>query len=196
MPKLIDHSARKREIAAAAWRVVVRRGVRGLSVRNVAQEAGLATASLRRAFPTQQSLVAYCMELIEERVRERITATPHQACFRDLVELHLREFLPLDRERRTEMEVFLVLGAAALSDPALRRVYDRVNDGLAEACRAYVRGLVDTHEAPGDTDVVREAAHLHALIDGLALHLVQQPADADPSWATRVLGAHLDRLLR
>lgn len=196
MPKLIDHAERKHEIAAAAWRVVVRDGMRGLSVRNVAQEAGLATGSLRRAFPAQHSLIAYCMELVEERIRERITAVPPQARVRDLAELHLRELLPLDTDRRTEMEVFLVLGAAALSDPALRPVYDHVNDELAELCRTHIQGLVDAHEAPAGTDIAREAAHLHAVVDGLGLHLLRQPPGTDPTWATDVLAAHLDTLTR
>lgn len=81
---------------------------------------------------------------------------PHQARFRDLVELHLRQPLPLDEERRTEMAVFLVIGAAALSDPAVRPIYHRV--------------------------------------DGLALHLLRQPAHSGTTWATDVLHARLDQL--
>ena len=63
MPKLIDHSQREVEVAEAAWRVLRRDGVTSLSVRNVAAEAGLATGSLRRAFPTQDALLAFSLEL-------------------------------------------------------------------------------------------------------------------------------------
>ncbi|MDF2920421.1 MAG: TetR family transcriptional regulator, partial [Microbacterium sp.] len=48
MPRLIDHDHRNDEIAAAAFRVLARDGVAALSVRRVADEAGIATASLRR----------------------------------------------------------------------------------------------------------------------------------------------------
>jgi AcrR family transcriptional regulator len=194
MPRLIDHADREREVAEAAWRVAVRDGVRGLSVRNVAAEAGLATGSLRRAFPTQHALIGYCLDLVSERVRARMLALPYQPRLRDLVELHLQQVLPLDQQRRTEMEVFVVIGAAALSDPDLRPVYDRANDDLAAACCGYVQGLVDAGEAPAGTDVPLAAASLHALVDGLALHLIRQPPDASTSWATRALGAHLDAL--
>ena len=57
MPKVIDHAAREIAIAEAAWEVLRSRGIRGLSVRNVAAQADLAVGSLRRSFPTQRSLV-------------------------------------------------------------------------------------------------------------------------------------------
>lgn len=56
MPRRIDTEARTAQIAAAALRVLARDGLGGLSVRGVAAEAGIAAASLRRAFPTQHAL--------------------------------------------------------------------------------------------------------------------------------------------
>lgn len=194
MPKLIDHAERERHLAEAAWRVAVRDGIRGLSVRNVAAEAGLATGSLRRSFPTQATLVAYCMELAARHVRDRMLAVPTQRCIRDSVELQLRQVLPIDQQRRTEMAVFLTIGVAALSDDELRPTYDRVNDELSQACRTFVQRLVDAGEVPDDIDVSGTAAHMHALVDGLALHLVREPSGADTSWAIRLLSDYLDTL--
>lgn len=194
MPKLIDHAERERELAEAAWQVARREGIRGLSVRNVAAEAGLATGSLRRSFPTQATLIAYCMELVAERVRGRMLAVSGQSSVRDAVELQLRQILPLDEERRTEMAVFMTIGVAALSDAELRPTYERVNDELATACQTFVQRLVDVGEAAADTDVRVTGAHLHALVDGLALHLLREPSGSDTTWATRVLGGYLDEL--
>ena len=194
MPKLIDHAERERELAEAAWRVAFRDGIRGLSVRNVAAEAGLATGSLRRAFPTQAALVAYCMDLVAERVRNRMLAVADQPSIRAAVELQLQQILPLDEERCTEMAVFMAIGVAALSDAELRPTYDRVNTELAVACRGFVQRLVDAGEAAADIDITRTGAHMHALVDGLALHLLRERSGADTSWATRVLGDYLDEL--
>ena len=54
-------------IAASAVRVLSTRGVGALSVRTVAAEAGLATGSLRRAFPTQDALLVFSLELVSRR---------------------------------------------------------------------------------------------------------------------------------
>lgn len=183
MPKLIDHRERDALIARAAWRVLVRDGVPGFSVRRVAEEARLATASLRRAFPTQASLRAYCLRLVAERVQARIDVVAAEAeDARTLVIVCLEQFLPLDAERRTEMEVYLALGSLALTDPAVRVAYDDAHRGMATAFRT----LLGTVAGDG-VDVDAEAARLHALVDGMAMHLVHGPAGADPGWALEAL---------
>ena len=72
MPRRIDTDARSLAIAGASLRVLERDGLAGLSVRGVADEAGIATASLRRAFPTQHSLREHCFSLIQQRASARI----------------------------------------------------------------------------------------------------------------------------
>ena len=47
MPKVVDHAARREQLAAALWRVVVRDGVEAASLRRVAAEAGWSVGSLR-----------------------------------------------------------------------------------------------------------------------------------------------------
>ncbi|WP_432503139.1 TetR/AcrR family transcriptional regulator [Kineococcus arenarius] len=194
MPKLIDHAAREVQIAEAAWRVAVRDGVRAVSVRSVATEAGLATASLRRAFPTQNALLAYCLELAGRRVRERTAAAAAGLAPREAARAVLRQLLPLDAERRLEMEVFLLIGALALTDADLRPGYDAAHAELAVGCRGIVLALEQVGQARAGLDPDMEAARLHALVDGLALHLLRLPEGEDTAWAEAVLDAHLDSL--
>ena len=194
VPRLIDHAAREVEVAEAAWRVLSTRGVGALSVRTVAAEAGLATGSLRRAFPTQEALLVFSLELVARRVRERIgeldLAAPPPAPQTAV----LRELLPLDDERRLEMEVFLHLGSLALGGGALREVYDTAHRELAEGTARLLRSLVEAGWARPDLDLPVESRRLHALVDGLALHLVRQDPAAPTGWATDVLAAHLHEL--
>ena len=194
VPRLIDHSAREVEVAEAAWRVLSARGVGALSVRTVAAEAGLATGSLRRAFPTQDALLVFSLELVARRVRERIGRLDLSAPAPAPQTAVLLELLPLDAGRRLEMEVFLHLGSLAPGGGALRAVYDTAHRELAEAAREVLGSLVTAGWARADLDLPREARRLHALVDGLALHLVRQDAAAPTAWATDVLTAHLDQL--
>ena len=194
MPKLIDHSAREVEVAEAAWRVLVRDGPTRLSVRNVAAEAGLATGSLRRSFPTQDSLRAFALELVRNRFRRRIESLEPCETVRATISTYLEQMLPLDDDRRVEMEVFLAIGTLALTDPALRPAYDAAHAGLAHLCEAAVGQLVRSGEGYAATDLTMEARRLHALVDGLALHLVRQPPGTPTGWAGDVLEAHLDSL--
>jgi len=188
VPKLIDHGARGIEITEAAWRVLVRDGMRAVSVRNVAAEAGLATASLRRTFPTQADLLAACLMLVGDRVEARMRT--HQSVA-DPVERALAvlgETLPLDDRRRQEMHVYLTLGTAALSDPTLNDAYRAISGDLLALCEFVVDWLVPRLE-PDPRQ--QSAMHLCALVDGLALHTLH---GADPDRTVRTLRAHLRHL--
>lgn len=191
MPKLLDHDERRLEIARAVWRLVRDRGLASVSVRSVAAEAGLATASLRRAFPTQQALLTFCFELVVERAGRRIADLPAKGDARAYAEQVLREVLPLDAERRAEMTVWLVFASAALTDASLAPVFTAGHDALHELCRAVVASLgVDEAAVPF------EAEGLHALVDGLAMHLVTSADRTSVERAETVLARQLDDLVR
>jgi AcrR family transcriptional regulator len=193
MPKLIDKPARERLIGEAAWRVVVRDGITKLSVRHVATEAGIAAGSLRYLFPTQESLRGYVLDLVRQRVLDRITAIERSASTRQTVEDYFSQLLPLDAERRVEMEVFLSVGVLALTDPALQPAYDRAHQDLRAGCFTFLE-LLTTDPNYSGVDPAAETARTHAFIDGLALHLVRQRKDQDTGWASRELSRHLDSL--
>ncbi len=196
MPRLIDHDARHREIAAASLRVLERDGLGALSVRGVADEAGIAAASLRRAFPTQHALREYCLVLIEERVTARIADVRGGAAGRALVEAILAQLLPLDAERRSELVAQIQLGVLALTDVRLRASTTRLNDAVGQACRACL-GILDSAGALGSgRDVNVETDRLHALIDGVALQLVWDVAAGAPDRAAGILARHLDDISR
>lgn len=193
MPKLIDKSARERLIGEAAWRVVVRDGITSLSVRNVALEAGIAAGSLRYVFPTQEVLRVYVLDLVRQRVLDRIVAIEASVSPRQTVENYFSQLLPLDAERRVEMEVFLSVGVLAFTDPALQPAYDRAHQDLRAGCFTFLE-LLTADPSYGGLDPAAETARTHAVIDGLALHLIRQRKDEDTGWASNELSRHLDSL--
>lgn len=140
MPRLIDAEERNAEIARAALRVLENEGMSALSVRNVAAEAGIAPASLRRAFPSQHSLREYCIELIEERATARIASI--KLIGRELVDEVLAQLLPLDGERRMEMIAQTQLGVLSLTDESLRPATARMNEGVERGCRYAIEVLI------------------------------------------------------
>lgn len=188
MPKLVDHDARRAEIADAVWRVVRREGIEGASVRRVAAEAGCSTGSLRHYFATQSELVAFAMELVVQRVTERVAALrPPGPPLRRAI-AYLEETIPLDDERRAEMQVWLAFTARALVDPALQELRDRAHADLRGLCAGVVRALGVTR------DVRAEAERLHALVDGLAMHAVVDPRTTTPRRVRALLRRHLEAL--
>lgn len=192
MPRLIDHDERNRLIAAAAMRVLVEKGLGALSVRNVAAEAGIAAASLRRAFPAQESLRRFCFDAIRQAVAGRIGALEGEGL--PIVLALLREFLPLDDVRRGELIAQLQLGTLALTDDSLRESASELNREVRGVCAAAIAELVRTEVAASTVDVEDEADRLHALLDGLAIHLLWESRSDAEVFAGRILERHLRSL--
>lgn len=193
VPRVLDTDRRRREIGEAALRVLVAEGPGGLSVRKVAAEAGLPPSSLRYVFPSQAAIREQALSLVAERIGERvaeIVADDDTGWARRA----LYEVLPLDPERRLEMEAYLALASAGREDPAVAEAYHRTQRLVREVCGQALVRLIGPEAATDD-----EIDRLTALVDGLALHLVRRrgtpEADGpDAAWAVRLLDADLARL--
>ncbi|MFC4015012.1 TetR/AcrR family transcriptional regulator [Nonomuraea purpurea] len=194
MPKLIDHEQRRQELAEAAWRVIMRDGIGHVSVRVVAAEAGLSAGSLRHVFPTQSELLVFAAHLVLARVRDRAAALSPRPTIRETVEALACELLPLDEGRRAEMEVWLALFGAANTEESLKGPREEALEALRDTCRWMIAQLDNGVDLSPGRDLELEARRLHAVIDGLALHLLYAPPSSDTDWATRVLSSHLDSL--
>lgn len=195
MVKRTSTEARREEIADAVLQVIRRDGIGAASVRTVADEAGLSTGSLRHFFGTQSELLLFAMELVTRRVHERIAAIEFTGDLRADAGLLAEQFVPLDADRRGEMDVWQAFVVAARTDPALAEVRDRTDREMYEGFLRLVGALHDAGLLAPDTSVEVEAARLHALVDGLAAHGVNHPRRMDAERLHAVLDAHFAALL-
>jgi AcrR family transcriptional regulator len=194
MPRQVDPEQRRAELAEAVWTVIRRDGLQRASVRNVAREAGLSMGSLRHYFATQAELLCFAMQLVGDRARDRIRALDFAPDPRQAAEQLLHQLVPLDDERRAESEVWLAFTGQALVEPRQRAIHQRIHDQLHGACDSALTVLADAGQTSGDLDVDLEAARLHALVDGLAVHAVMHPDRLPPARIVAVLARHLDSL--
>ncbi|QIM15366.1 TetR family transcriptional regulator [Leucobacter insecticola] len=194
MPRLIDHDARSAEISAAAMRVLERDGLAGLSVRVVSKEAGIAVASLRRAFATQHELREHCLSLIGERAAERVRVCKAQFQGRELAERVLAEVLPVDEERRTELVAQMQLSVLALTDDRLKAAANGLSDGVRAVCAIAITALADAGMLGEGRDHALEVVRLNALLDGIAMRGVLRGEFEGASEILKPLEHHLDEL--
>ncbi|MFE0593668.1 TetR/AcrR family transcriptional regulator [Micromonospora echinospora] len=196
MPKIVDHEARRAELAEAMWRVVYRDGAAAATVRSIATEAGWSPGALRHYFTTQTELLAFAMEHVITKATRRFYAKDWTGPVREVVQRMLEEFLPLDQQRIREMEVWLLLAARSPADPVARARVAEADDGVRRATELAVVTLADAGLVAADRDLPSETARLHALVDGLALHALLHPDVMPPDRVRATLGHHLDDLLR
>ncbi|WDZ83371.1 TetR/AcrR family transcriptional regulator [Micromonospora cathayae] len=194
MPKIVDHGARRAELAEAMWRAVYRDGAAAATVRSIAAEAGWSPGALRHYFATQTDLLVFAMEHVMTKATERFRAEDWSGPPRQVVQRMLEQLLPLDRQRVREAEVWLLLAARTQEDPAARARLAQANEGIRSAAGLAVHTLTGAGLVAVDRDPDLEAARLHALLDGLALHALLHPDLMPPDRVRAVLGDHLDSL--
>ncbi|WP_121008216.1 TetR/AcrR family transcriptional regulator [Saccharothrix australiensis] len=191
MPKVVDAEARRRVVAEAVFRVVRAQGLDQASLRNVAEEAGLAVGSVRHYFADHDELLAFALEELVGRVDRRVMArvarvraasTPEERFAG--VEGLLGELLPLDPDRHDEAVIWLEFSHAARTRPALRPAARRIHEGI----RMVVGRVLASAGVP---DVPVETERLAALLDGLAVDAVLQPDLTTPDLMRAVLRRHL-----
>jgi AcrR family transcriptional regulator len=192
MPKIVDHDARRAELAAAVWRLASREGLDAVTMRGVAAEAGWSTGAVAHYFADKEELVLFAFETVADRVGRRIVRAAEQGRGPlELVRGQLVEGLPLDAERRAEVRLWFAFLALAETRPRLaragREAYREWRDRIAETLEDGQRqGLVD--EA---IDPAREAAALVALVDGLAIQATFDPRGLTKERQLEVLGERL-----
>jgi AcrR family transcriptional regulator len=198
MPKIVDHAARREEIAEALWRVVRRDGIRAASVRTIAAEAGWSAGAVRYYFPDQDGLLSFAMDLVSRRVTDRVSAIEPKGSIETIVLRYFDEVLPLDAERRAEFDVWLAFMAQARAESGvgtLQEHVDTVHNGLRQLCESLLRSLADAGVLKDGLDLRREVELLHALLDGLSLHAAIQPDRTTPTRLRQLMRRHLESLL-
>ncbi|MFI7699219.1 TetR/AcrR family transcriptional regulator [Nonomuraea sp. NPDC049480] len=199
MPKKVDPEARRDEVVDAVFRVVRRAGFEQASLRNVAEEAGLAIGSVRHYFDGHTDLMVFAMRASLDRVSARLMervgplpATEDPGERAEGVERMLAELLPLDERRREEATVWLAFTMASRTRPELRPLAQEAYDGMRRLVRRIVDGVA-RHRPVGDPVV--ETERLCALIDGLTLEGVLHPDRMTPELMLRALRRHLQTLV-
>jgi len=170
MPKIVDHEARRTQLADAVGRVIVREGVNEVSIRSVAAEAGWSPGALRHYFTTRDEMLAFACEQVIEQVTARITNMRHTGTIHQAVRDTLLETMPIDAQRHAEAAVAFAFLTLGLSDPRLAEVQRTQFDSMYGLCLQIIENL-DTEDllAPHTASTELLAQRLHAIVDGLSI---------------------------
>ena len=207
----MDAVQRRQEIVGAVCRIIATDGLEGASLREVADEAGLAVGSVRHYFDSSDDLLAYSFAAVSDRILTRLNkaliglgpAAGDPDTILAVLTL-LGEFLPLDEERALDACAWLAFRNAARIRPFLAAEADRSHRAVAAVVGQVITRLLREHDATADdaggTDagpqLVTAAEHLLATLDGLAMHALLQPGWMSPEMCRDVLESHIEGLLR
>jgi AcrR family transcriptional regulator len=170
MPRTVDSEERRAELGAAAARVIARAGIAGVTMREVAAEAGWTTGALTHYFSGKADLLRFTLDTSLSRRRadrpRRDTLPADEALRAALVNA-----LPTDEDSRLHWIVTVAFCAQAVADPDLAEAQrDSYRDFVRDIAHLVTRsGRATTEQA------TEEAERLIALTDGIAIQALFDP---------------------
>jgi AcrR family transcriptional regulator len=166
--------------------ITAQHGLERVSVRQVATAAGVSIGTVQHHFPTKDAMVTAAFTEVVRRIRERVAGVALGPDVHRNLTAVLRELLPLDERRATEVRIQVAFAARAATAPSLAALQAGI---LAEVGEA-IAGAIARRGADSPEESRTKARIALAAVDGLALHAV-----SSGSWDRTALTDALDQLI-
>jgi AcrR family transcriptional regulator len=194
MPPPVDHEARRRHVVVAASRVLARSGLRGLTVREVAREAGYSTTVVTHFFKNKDELLT----LVFKYNHAGHAAATEEARVRsggDLKEIVKRTML-LEEESIDRWRVWLAYVAQLDAHPEIAAIHrdftiEQSNRWVAILESIEVRGLLKP-----SLNIRSAVDRLIAAIVGMAISAIFDLEAWPPERQHALIDAELEGILK
>ncbi|OYO17200.1 transcriptional regulator [Enemella dayhoffiae] len=163
MPRRVDHEQRRTEIALGVLAVVADGGLAAVSLRSVAEAAGVSMGRVQHYFGSKRELVLHAcrtvMDLAEEQHLAAAGLSPHER-IRHLLVMGI----PTTVDGRRGVGVWYAFVVGAATDPELAGL-------VTEGWRNLRADLVSLLAEAGAVECEQLADALAAMVDGLVLRV-------------------------
>ncbi len=198
MPRPVDHDERRTQITAALLRIAGTRGLRAVTMREVAAEARMSLRLIQYYFTDKRTLLAAGLsELaarLDRRVRERAATLGTGLPPRTVLEVLLSAIVPTDQSSRLDQLAWTAYYAAALTDDTLMATGPAYPTALEDFLTAQLVSAQAAGDVDSDRDPRTEAVTLLALANGLTASILG--GQHTPEATLTTLTYQLDQLFR
>lgn len=153
MPKIVDHDHRRTELVQAALRIVVRSGLSGATMRDIAHEAGFANGAIKPYFQTKADLLLATYEHIYRATNARMRARTRGKRGLAALEGFAEEVLPVNPALHEEAIVFLAFLGEAAQNPEHLQVSRNSMEEWRTWIRDWLAEAIDDGEVAAGLDV-------------------------------------------
>jgi AcrR family transcriptional regulator len=174
MPKIVDHADRRRELAEAAWRVIVKHGLEATTTRMIAKESGYSAGVLAHYFESKDEILVEALRISHDGVDRRIRAAVEDKDGLDALRSFCIEVLPTSPESVRETHLEMSMWSRALVNEDVHSV----QRSEASRWRRFMEGLIVQAQRSGELVEVPPrtiAVVLSAVIDGLSIYGLLYP---------------------
>lgn len=171
MPLLIDHVQRQHQIVRAAWELIADAGVSAVTVRRVADVAGIGVSSVRYIFESRDALLSAVVGELAGEVARDSAARSERYPRPDMAAARIAAALPISTEHQLRWRVEHAVYVETSSNHDFAEGVARCRQTRGGECRGALILLADGLNVPVD-ELEWEVLRTVALIEGLSHQLV------------------------
>lgn len=189
MPRIVDHAARRREVARAARQLILQKGLDRVTVREVAATLGFSTTVVSHYFRGKRELMFLVFQETQGQAERRF----RQAIEGNLPVLEaLETLLPRDPESRDSWRVWFAFWSMTLTDEE----FGREQVVQARKTSELVAQLLEQSgiSAEGGEERITRAQRLFAVLTGIATQATHDPEGWPVERQRKMLRQELDSL--
>ena len=194
MPKQVNHDERRTAFAAAAFRVIAKRGLSQVTVREIAREAGFTTGALVHYFKSKDQVLIQASEYSGMIVRDRME---HHAATRqgiDALKHVVYEALPVTPEMRGTWNVWLGFWDRATHNKDVRAITELRYKEWQGRIATLVKNAQAAGELASGVDPVRAAQSIVSLVDGIGVRVLLTGAEISAKRQRELVDSLIDNL--
>lgn len=175
MPRLVDHSERRKQICDVLLDIVSEAGITAATIREVADRSGWSTGVIGHYFHNRQDLLLGGLRRAAELLAEHNTRVLNTLSGLAAMEQILEGSIPLDKRRLALCRIFFFFYAAGMTDDELRQELESYLLGWRKSVARAIREAQAQGDLPEELEPKRIAADLVGLADGLSIHSLLDP---------------------
>ncbi len=195
MPKLVDHDARRTEIAQATWAAVSDLGIERLRLRDIAEEVGFTTGVFAHYFRDKDSVVRFAFNLAYQHTHDRILQS-NEAASSDLERLRnaLVALIPDKKLPESVAFVSMCFSIRSSNDPLLASAYKKKRNEYRRLLKSYIHDATHAGEFLIDKSPDSVLDLVLAVLDGVCVAALLNPAGYSKARGARVVETMIERL--
>lgn len=195
MPKLVDHDARRAEIARATWTAVRDVGIERLRLRDIADEVGFTTGVFAHYFRDKGSVLRYAFNLAYQHAHEQILQS-NESVDSGLMRLRnaLVALIPDPKQPESVAFVSMCFGIRNISDPLLTADYRKKRNAYGRLLRSCIRDAISEGEILVDTAPNEIIDLVFAVLDGVCIAALLNPDGYSKKRGSRIVDTMIERL--
>lgn len=194
MPKIIDHAQRRRDLIDAALRIIIRQGLSGATMRDIAEEAGFANGAIKPYFANKAELLEATYIHVFESTNRRVRQATRSLVGLPALEAFAREVLPVNAALQDEARVVLSFWGEVAQDPVHAEVTQSSMEQWRRQLVKWLEEARDAGELAHGVNIALEAEVLITHMMGAQVTSIAGGERFDGKGFTRQLEYYLARL--